>query len=92
MATTAAKQPTRSGLELLVAQGVSHFNFVAAGIHRRPAGAIRKPASADNVDAAFNVVHLRFVERGYEALDFEIGEGNFFLCHTISEVSVNKTV
>lgn len=92
MAATAAKQPAQSGLELLVVQRIGHFNFIAAGIHRRPAGTIAKPASADNVDAAFNVIHLRLVERGYEALNFEIGECNFFLCHTISEVSVNKTV
>lgn len=90
MGLAPAEYPTGAGLEPLLMNRVGHFYFVAARIHRRPAGAIRKPASADDVDAAFNVIHLLFVERGHEALDLEVGECNFFLCHTIRRLGVNK--
>lgn len=90
MVATATNPPARSGLEWFVAMRVGHFDFVAAGIHRSPAGAIGKPASAYDVNTAFYVVHLRFVERGNQALYFEIGKCNFFLCHTISEVSCEQ--
>lgn len=57
---------------------------IGTGVNRRPAGAIIEAAPLDNV-AAFQPVHLIFVQCGNEALNLEVAEFKFFFCHTITE-------